>query len=155
MASAPETATNRGDAKGCVQVVDKTMGKRCGKPRSQELNVRNQCAESVDMKFCIKKVDGRWACGSSSGAKHGQQGGTFACESTGEIWIAGRWTGDKTRMPGPDDTNQPLPETPLMGKTKGYLREYVKKEHEALCTKNPLAEECRPKSSQGGTGRRG
>ena len=67
----------------CVEAYDFTRGGFCGNPRSTHMRVKNICSERIDMKFCLKRADGRWSCGVQGNVGRGEGTTWYVCEGDG------------------------------------------------------------------------
>jgi hypothetical protein len=87
----------------CIERVALERGTSCGKPDSYTVKLRNRCEEQINMRFCLRRKNGTWDCGMYSGAAKGKGTSYFVCEGTGELWLAAQLTGNRERMPHPED----------------------------------------------------
>ncbi|MDD8058465.1 MULTISPECIES: hypothetical protein [Shewanella] len=77
------------DAQHCV-LLDDSWGNSCGSPDSLQIKVKNGCSQTIYVKMCIEKKDGKWSCGSDSSLAPGRTNtGFYTCHATSRYkWSA-------------------------------------------------------------------
>ncbi|MEA3418964.1 MAG: hypothetical protein U9Q90_06145 [Campylobacterota bacterium] len=102
--SSGSSSSDNGDAfvdQGhCFSVVFEEWGKKCG-DKSLQVKWRNNCQETLDLRYCMERTDGTWSCGLQfdiqSGATSGS--GAYICEATGKVEWRGRSSDSTASFP--------------------------------------------------------
>lgn len=84
----------------CIKV-NKEWGESCGDPQSIDVVYKNTCSSSLDVYFCMQRLDGSWSCGLETNLRPGKSVTSFMCQSTGKIFIDTRDAGSKDRFSEP------------------------------------------------------
>ena len=71
------------DARHCADL-EYIWGTRCNSSESLIINTTNNCAETIYIRTCLERKDGRWDCGTHSNMRPGQSSGHYTCHATGE-----------------------------------------------------------------------
>ena len=101
-----ETELTIKDAGQCFILTKQEWGNKCGDKASLLVEFTNNCKEKMDIKFAIKRTEGRWNIGTKTNVKPGEMisAGEWICNATGGIkyWArpsnqphAGDWPSDK------------------------------------------------------------
>jgi hypothetical protein len=95
MAGAQGSASTKQDATQCVSQPQPMRHPNC--PKGAAFGMRNQCAQPVDMRICIKQRNGGWDCGVSYGIAPGAQWSYPSCLGIYESWTDARSSGPSAR----------------------------------------------------------
>lgn len=87
--------------------------KNCSKPGSMAIKAKNNYGYAIDMRLCLKRVNGKWTCFVSPDVKQGQTApaswGFYVCNATGDyFWSvrkAGAWSVKFDDPPGYQASN--------------------------------------------------
>jgi hypothetical protein len=90
------------EATFCVSIYDQERGSQCNSSSSYFVRIKNTCDQSIDMKYCLEKRDGSWACGEWI-ADPGDSTSYHVCDGTGRTKYWGRIKGSDIRFPRPPE----------------------------------------------------
>jgi hypothetical protein len=89
-ASAPCGPPAQCDRTDCLTLNGMPVGTHCGNPDSQELQLQNDCGETVALRYCLWNSSGSaWDCGvSSTFAPGATSSGAWTCEGDGRHYYS-------------------------------------------------------------------
>jgi hypothetical protein len=84
----------------CFSVVFEEWGQTCG-DKSLQVKWRNNCQETLDLRYCMERIDGTWSCGLEFDIQSGETSseGAWICEATGKVEWRGRSSDSTVSFP--------------------------------------------------------